>query len=339
MAPRFAILVLAGILAATAHALAADPPRTEDPTVVQARDEFVRGTELAKKSQWAEALALFEHSAKLRPHPTTTYNVGVCKRVLGAYTQALDLFRDALQTTDPAIFPESLAVEARGYVAEIERVLAHVTITIDPPDAGVAIDGRPLRASGGSPPVLVAGVLAPGPGTAPPAATFEVIADPGTHVFTLSRKGYTDIVVNKTFAPGARDRLNLNLALLPATLHISANVAGTIVTVNGSDVGAAPVDVSRPAGAYHVVAKHQGFAVYETRVVVKPGEETDLRATLVEEKIPLTKRWWFWTGAAAVVAGGVALTYALTRNPQPPAYDSGSAKWLVTPQGRPFVSW
>ncbi len=333
-------LFLLGSLSGGA-ARAADPPKAEDPVVSQARDEFVQGTDLAKKARWSEALALFEHSARLRPHPTTTYNVGVCKRVLGAYTQARDLFEDALRTTDGAVFPESLATEARGYVAEIDRVLARVTITIDPPNAGIAIDGRPLRpsATAAIPVALVAGVLPPGPGIAPPAATFEVLLDPGTHVLTLSRKGYTDVLVTKTFAPGARERTTLNLALLPATLHISSNLAGTVVTVNGADVGVAPIDVSRPAGSYRIVAKRDGFATYEAQVNVLAGEETDFRATMVAEKVPVTKRWWFWTGAAAVIAGGVAITYALTRNPQPPAYDSGTAKWLVTPQGRPFVAW
>jgi hypothetical protein len=31
----------------------------------------------------------------------------------------------------------------------------------------------------------------------------------------------------------------------------------------------------------------------------------------LERSIPITSRWWFWTGAVALVAGGAALTVAL----------------------------
>src|ERR1700733_4720941 len=43
-------------------------PAPEDPSVALARDAFTTGTELAKKADWAEALAAYERSAHLRPH-------------------------------------------------------------------------------------------------------------------------------------------------------------------------------------------------------------------------------------------------------------------------------
>ena len=55
-----------------------------------------------------------------------------------------------------------------------------------------------------------------------------------------------------------------------------------------------------------------------------------LSAELPEERIPLTKRWWFWTGAAAIVGAGVLVTYFATRpDPPPPPYETGSTGWLV----------
>jgi hypothetical protein len=32
----------------------------------------------------------------------------------------------------------------------------------------------------------------------------------------------------------------------------------------------------------------------------------------MEKSVPITSRWWFWTGAVLVVAGGVAASIALT---------------------------
>ena len=62
-----------------------------------------------------------------------------------------------------------------------------------------------------------------------------------------------------------------------------------------------------------------------------------MTARLNPYKEPLTKKWWFWTGTAAVIAGGALLTYALTRpSPTPPPYNPGSANWLVHAQGQRF---
>jgi hypothetical protein len=231
--------------------------------------------------------------------------------------------------------PEGLTSDAKAFVGEIDRLLAHVTVTLQPPDAAVTVDGRPLERldAPGARPSLVAGTLPPGPGAPPPAPSFELTLDPGAHVVTLSRKGYTDVVVNRTFAPGSTGALRLELEKLPATLRITSTEAGAIVRVDDADVGPAPVDVLRPAGSYRVVVGKPGFVAYQAQVAVKPGEEVKLRATLVLEKTSIAETWWFWTGAAAVLAGGAALTFALTRpEPEPPPFNGGSTGWVVVPQ-------
>jgi hypothetical protein len=338
--PRSRLLLAASLsvlLGALAHPSSARADDPGDASLVEARQEFLRGNELAKGTQWAEALAAFERSAAKRPHPMTTYNIGICERVLGRTTRARQRFASALAegAADPAALPPSLAEEMRGFVAEIERTLARVRVTIAPADAGIAIDGRPLapgEIEGHT--ALIAGILPPAIGSPPASADFELVLDPGTHVFTLSRKGYADIVLTRTFAPASRGALALELERLPATMHIGSNVPQAIVRVSDHDVGVAPVDVSRPAGAYHVQVARDGYVPYEADVALRPGEEANLRATLVPEKVPITKQWWFWTGAVVVVAGGVGLTYALTRpDPQPPPFDGGSSGWVATPKG------
>lgn len=305
---------------------AAVPPETQ-----QARALYAEGIELVKLSQMGEALAKFEKSAALRPHPVTTYNIGACERALGRYTRARVSFAQALEAGANGDLSPSLTTEAKGYLAEIERLLVAVRIDLDPADAGVAVDGRPLVQKGDEDgrPRLVAGLEAPGPGR-PAAGAFVLIMDPGTRVLTLSRKGFTDVVVTRAFAPGAKLSLPLALTRLPGTIKVDANEASAIVTVNGADVGMAPVDVSRPAGSYRVVVRKDGFETYEAQVALNAGEETSLSAKLIEKKTPVTKKWWFWTSASAALVGGVTLTYLLTRpSPQPPPYDGGSTGWVV----------
>lgn len=331
----FALSLLAA-LGSAARARAGEPgPTTAADARTSARARYLEGVQLVQKAQWSEALAAFEASARLYPNPSTTLNMGACERALGRYVRARATLARALEESAAAgnALPESSVIEARGFIAEIDRVLAKVTVSVDPPEAAIAVDGRPLATQKPGPtPLLAAGVLPPGPGTAPPARSFDLIVDPGVHVITLSRKGFTDAVVNRTFAPGSTSTLDLKLDLLPATLRISSSQPSALVKVNEADVGPVPVDVLRPPGAYKVSVKKDGFLPYAAQVTVQPGEELKLRAQLAEDKPTIVQRWWFWTGIAAVVAGGVVITVVATRpKAQPPDYEGGSTNWVVKP--------
>jgi len=310
------------------------PAPAADPKLEQARELYRQGVELVKVAQWSGALAAFERSVAFRPHATTVFNIGACERAMGRYTSARESFRRALERgrVEPDELAPSLTGEAQAFVAEIDHLVARVRVALDPPNAAIAVDGRPLRRAEGSGARFIAGLEQPGTGKRIGVATFELELNPGAHVITLSRKGYADAVVNRSFAPGARGELKLELERLPATLNVSSNVSGALVMIDTRDVGPAPVSVLRPGGNYRVLVSKDGFAPYEARVLVQPGEETNLRAQLLEERTPLTKRWWFWTAAAAVLAGGALATYALTRpDPEPPPYDGGSTGWVVRP--------
>lgn len=306
----------------------------EPDDLVQARGEFVQGTELAKRAQWAEALAAFERSSKLRPHAVTTYNVGICQRAMGSYTLARETLGRALAEDEAAgggQLAEALAADAKALVAELDGLLATADVRLSPPNAAIAVDGRPLASRGGEPGVLVAGVRAPGPGEAPPSGSFRLLLNPGAHVFTVSRPGFADAVVNRTVAPGSSLDLVLELDRLPATLHVASNEPGAVVSVDDVDVGVAPVDVSRPAGLHRVVVRKQGYEPYESQFSVQPGQRLDVRASLVREESSITKKWWFWTAAGTVLVGVAAGTYALTRGEttrQEPL-DGGGLGWTV----------
>ena len=307
--------------------------KDEGPDVARARELFARGAALVRTAQWTEALAAFEESSRLRPHPITTYNMGACERALGRYTAAQATLERALaEEAVTAKLPESLRTEAKTYLQEMERLLVHIQLTVTPSDAAVAVDGRPLqttdRPDGHR--VLVAGRRAAGRGEALPAASVEVVLDPGTHLITLSRKGFTDALTNRTFAPGKHTALVLNLEKLPATLRVSSNQEKSLVRVDRIDVGYAPIEIQRPAGPYMIYVEKPGFSSYEARIKVNPGEETDIRARL--SPTPLTQKWWFWTAVGVVATGAVVGTYFATRSepaPQRPPLDGGDLGWVV----------
>jgi tetratricopeptide (TPR) repeat protein len=342
MRKRLASVLLGGlVLCAHAERARGDetpgsPSEPEDP-VVSARREFNKGAELVKSERWAEALDSFERAAKVKTHAVTSFNIAQCERALGQYTRARRSFREALKLNEGSgnvDLPESASNEAKGLLAELEHILARADVALQPIDAAVAIDGRPLERvdDEDGKAVFVAGTALPAPGTAPSLANFRVVMNPGPHVVTVSRRGYQDVVVNRTFSPGSTANLNLELDRLPATMHVTSNLADAIVHVNDADMGNPPVEVSRSAGRYHVTVARRGYLTYETDVTVRAGERLEIDAALREEKRALTQQWWFWTAAGAVLVGAGVTVYFLTRSdPQPtrPPVDGGGLGWSL----------
>lgn len=306
----------------------------DDSATDRARAEYVSGQALVANQQWGEALAAFERSMELRPHSLTLFNLGVCERNLGHYTRArLDFFRTRVRQAGPGAgeLAKNYLDDITAYEAEIQPLLVHLHLVVLPADAALQVDGRPLAADevqpGGG---MAEGILAPGPGAAIPGGEVDVLLDPGQHVFTLTRKGFANAVASRAFRAGEQATLRLEADRLPATFHVWADRPSAIVRIGGYDVGMAPVEVSRPAGAYDVEVVRAGFVTYRGRITARPGESFDLQAHLPEQPIALTQRWWFWTGVAAVVTGAALTTYFLTRPaPTRPAADAGSLDWVA----------
>jgi hypothetical protein len=218
------LVALSLIFPSSAVAQNAAPTADEasgDPKIAEARTAFKEGTSLAHQAQWGEALLAFERSSQLRPHTFTTYNIGYCERALGRYTRARKLLARALAENDArggtALSPDVVA-DAKKYLAEMEKRVARATVKLDPADASIAVDGRPLEVVAGdrTPPVLSAGTRDLGPGEVPQSSSFELLIDPGSHVFTVTRAGSSDLVVAKSFSAGTSTPLELKLTIKAA---------------------------------------------------------------------------------------------------------------------------
>jgi len=311
------------------------PAIGDEAATEQARAEYVAGTNHVKAAKWGEAIAAFERSRALRRHALTTFNIAACERALGRYTRARRAFRDAVaedKASGGKELGETFVADAKTYLGEIDGLLAKIDLTVSPGDAAISFDGRPLLLDVEDKGLYVTGLAAPGPGSAL-GATVRVLTDPGAHVLVLARKGYSDVLVNRTFPPGSKTTLALELEKLPGIIKVRADRDGAVVTLDGLDIGTAPVQVSRSAGSHTVVVRKTGYATYSAQIDVRAGEELDLRATLAPETIPITKKWWFWTIAGGVVAGAAVGTYFLVRPaPTRPPIDGGGLGWAATVQ-------
>jgi hypothetical protein len=188
-------------------------PASDDDARADAREAYRQGTALARDARWDEALAAFERSYALQPHPITSYNIAFCERAVGHYTRAYALARRALEEHEDGTLgalTETLLASARSHLDQAKQRVARVQVTVTPPDARLVVDGRPLESAEGDEgaPILLAGTREAGPSEALPEGRAEVWLDPGAHVFVMSHDG-TDTAVTRRFAPGARGELEL----------------------------------------------------------------------------------------------------------------------------------
>ena len=58
-----------------------------------------------------------------------------------------------------------------------------------------------------------------------------------------------------------------------------------------------------------VLAQRDGYDDADSPLMLSPGATRELTLTM-QRSVPVTRRWWFWTGLGAVVAGGAVITAA-----------------------------
>ncbi|MBN1773545.1 MAG: PEGA domain-containing protein [Deltaproteobacteria bacterium] len=146
--PAFLLAMLASAAAA------AQPSRAE---TREARRYFEQGVEAIGRDDYAAALDAFERSYRLNPKSVTLFNIGMCQRAMADLSAAYNTLNRYLETaSDDA---PTRVEEARRVVAEIDDVLAQVTVRADRADAEISVDGlpaglgavtRPLRLTAGT---------------------------------------------------------------------------------------------------------------------------------------------------------------------------------------------
>ncbi len=101
------------------------------------------------------------------------------------------------------------------------------------------------------------------------------------------------------------------------TLEVLTPEEGAEVHLNDALIGETPLKIvpDLSIGAHHISITKSGFLPYRMDVVVNRNERTLLQAVLIDESSlqPWYKKWWVWTGAAAII-GGTATTIMLLRD-------------------------
>lgn len=110
--------------------------------VTEARRHFEQGVALFQEDDVEAALAEFRASYRMNPIAQVLFNIAVSLRRLHRYAEAADTLRTYLREgTEES---EERRFLARDLIAELEAVLAHVTVEVDQEEADLFIDGELL---------------------------------------------------------------------------------------------------------------------------------------------------------------------------------------------------
>lgn len=248
------------------------------------------GNQAMLEMRYVDALAAYQQSAALSPdYKGVLYSIARAHQLLGE-------FAEALQTLER--FEREASPEAKAKVGGLDRLFAELRGRVGTLELRSNVNGARV--------LLRNKVL----GTTPlPLTRLEA----GAATLDLELDGF--FPVRREVVVPAGGRLSLELELharsSSALLTIHTSPGGAQIRVDGRSQGTSSpnVELTLPAGTHRISAQREGYDEASVPIVLRAGTTRDLALEL-QRSVPVTSRWWFWTGATLLVAGGVTLAVA-----------------------------
>jgi hypothetical protein len=150
--PALGLSILAHPLAARAETPA--PAAAETPDTEDARSHFSDGLKLYKDGDFDAALVQFERAYAIKPNYKVLYNIAQTYFQLREYVEARDDMARYLKEGGSAIDPERQAAASKD-LADLEKRVARVTLTVNVAGATVLVDGKKVGTTPLSDPISV----------------------------------------------------------------------------------------------------------------------------------------------------------------------------------------
>ncbi len=262
--PRSSRAVVVALLAATLGAVAG--PASAGPVAAaptqdakeSARHHLHLGVTLFQERNYTGALAEFEASYRDLPTAAALQNIALCQTRLFRYVAALETL-EKLQRE----FGSSLSADDREAIRKTEQDLAplvgSLVLHVDPPDAHVTIDGRPLDTSKPDQPIRLASGEYRISGTAPSHAPVEIVA---------------------RIAGGERQQIDLVLPATAADVSILASNPGAAIVIDREAKSYGAWSGSLAPGSHLLQVYKTGFKPFATQLDVRAGDRIELRLPL-----------------------------------------------------------
>ena len=268
---------------------AAAPAPTEPDRAAKLRDQ---GNLAMLEMRYVDALAAYEQALTLAPeYSGTLYSIARAHQLLGEFPEALTALTQ---------FEKQAPSEVKARVGQLDQLFTELRSRVGTLQLACNVKGAR---------VLVRDKLI---GTTPLPST---LLPAGTARIELELDGF--FTQQKQIVVPSAGTLALELTLHARSqvglLVVRTTPGGAVVSVDGNMQGTSSpsIELALPAGPHRVSATRQGYDDASVPVMLSAGLIRKLDMPL-ERSVPLTSRWWFWTGAAVVVAGGVAAAIVLS---------------------------
>ena len=285
-----ALLLASGAGGGDAHAQGRKPaPKTVEPPRTEAGHLKSAADVLMDQDRYADAVVLYQRAYELSNDPALLYNQGRAFEALGDYPTALEKLEGFERDASPTVRArvpglKELITDLRGRIATIVvRTNAPAArLLVRQKDEGIINTERRISTRAGP-------------------ASIEVDAD-GYETFRrdVELSAGAVVVVEANLTPKKRD-----------ALVVVRTTPSVDVLFDGKALGRAPLQVRATAGSHELVARGDGY--YEQRVpmTLALGDRRDVELEM-KSTPGIASKWWFWTGIAVVIAGGVATAIVLT---------------------------
>ena len=305
MNPRrpVSLLAMGVVLAALtlARAASAAPPAVVPPQTIAAPEETPalraarlrsQGNQAMLDMHYSDALGLYTQARELAPSDVTLlYSIGRSHEFLGEFPEALEALEQFAARATP---------ETKAKVGGLDDVLKAMQARVSTLTLKCDVDGAR---------VLVRDKII---GTTPLPPHLRLAA--GAAPVQIELDGFfpekRDVVL-----PGAGVlalEVQLHRRTTSGVLSVTTEPLGAVVVIDGKAAGTSnpKLELVLPAGEHKVLAQHEGYDDAAVSFVLSPGGSRDVAVTM-SKSVPLTARWWFWTGIGVAVVGGTVLTVAV----------------------------
>jgi hypothetical protein len=258
-----------------------------------------RGDHAIAESKYAEAVAAYQKGDQIQHHPSFDFNLARALQGLGRFAEALE----ALER-----FDREASTELKEQVPGLADLLSQLRENV----GELLLEGadHSARVSGNGQDL----------GPYRPGATIRY--NRGPLDLLVEAEGFKPISKRVMIEPGRAASVKLEWIAIDyrARVTVRASVAAANLFVDGRLLGQTPIDVRLAAGAHRLRLEHPDCHPLETEVSVTERESRTLTLDL-SRHAPIWSKWWFWTGAAAVVTGLVVTGIALSTSKSPESGD------------------
>lgn len=136
----------------------------------RALDLLGRAREAEAGQDWLEAYALYTDLVTVAPSPRFRFKQADCLEKLGRYTEALEIYRDLLESPEADVVEES-AARIAAFEALTQAIVTTIRVQSVPPGAEISVDG------------VVVGLAVDG--------GVDLEVEPGAHHVVAALEGYT----------------------------------------------------------------------------------------------------------------------------------------------------